>query len=70
MIFASIMRGAVRDGYIHKTPCDDIRLPEKVPTIVRLLTPVQVLDLAPGDAHALRTLVLLGAAAGLRQGAA
>ena len=27
VIFASIMRGAVRDGYIRKTPCTDIRRP-------------------------------------------
>ena len=28
VIFASIMRGAVRDGYICKTPCVDIRRPD------------------------------------------
>ena len=39
VIFASVMRGPVRDGYIRKTPCDDIRLPEVRPTVVRLLTP-------------------------------
>lgn len=27
VIFASIVRGAVRDGYIRRTPCVDIRLP-------------------------------------------
>jgi hypothetical protein len=37
VIFASTMRGAVRDGYIRKAPCVDIRLPEKSPTAVRLL---------------------------------
>ena len=41
VIFASIMRGAVRDGYIRKTPCLDIRLPEITKTIVRLLTPAR-----------------------------
>jgi len=46
VIFASIMRGAVRDGYIRETPCVDIRLPEISKTIVRLLTPVQVPALA------------------------
>jgi hypothetical protein len=51
VIFACVMRGPVRDGYIRKTPCDDIRLPEVRPTVVRLLTP-QVLALA--DAVALR----------------
>ncbi len=72
VIFASIMRGAVRDGYIRKTPCDDIRLPEKIPTTVRLLTPVQVLDLAQAMPARYGLLILLGAGAGagLRQGEA
>jgi integrase len=62
------MRGAVRDGYIRKTPCDDIRLPEVAPTVVRLLTPVQVLALADAMPRHYAPLVLLGAIAGLRQG--
>jgi hypothetical protein len=70
VIFASIMRGAVRDGYIRKTPCDDIRLPEVVATVVRLLTPVQVLTLADAMPRHYAPLVLLGAIAGLRQGEA
>jgi integrase len=70
VIFASIMRGAVRDGYIRKTPCDDIRLPEVVATVVRLLTPVQVLTLADAMPRRYAPLVLLGAIAGLRQGEA
>jgi len=37
VIFASIMRGAVRDGYLRKTPCTDIRLPQVTKTLVRLL---------------------------------
>jgi integrase len=67
VIFASIMRGAVRDGYIRKTPCDDIRLPEVAPTVVRLLTPTQVLALADAMPPRYALLVLLGAIAGLRQ---
>jgi integrase len=70
VIFASIMRGAARDGYIRKTPCDDIRLPEVVATVVRLLTPVQVLTLADAMPRRYAPLVLLGAIAGLRQGEA
>jgi len=70
VIFASIMRGAVRDGYIRKTPCVDIRLPEISKTIVRLLTPVQVLALADAMPQRYALLVLLGAGAGLRQGEA
>jgi integrase len=70
VIFASIMRGAVRDGYIRKTPCIDIRLPEISKTIVRLLTPAQVLALAQAMPQRYALLVLLGAGAGLRQGEA
>jgi integrase len=70
VIFASTMRGAVRDGYIRKTPCADIRLPEITKTIVRLLTPDQVLTLAAAMPDRYAVLVLLGAAAGLRQGEA
>jgi integrase len=70
VIFASTMRGAVRDGYIRKTPCVDIRLPEKTPTVVRLLTPAQVLALASVMPDRYALLVLLGAGTGLRQGEA
>jgi integrase len=64
------MRGAVRDGYIRKTPCDDIRLPEVGKTTVRLLAPAQVLALAHAMPARYALLVLLGAGAGLRQGEA
>jgi integrase len=70
VIFASIMRGAVRDGYIRKTPCDDIRLPEISATVIRLLSPAQVLALADAMPRRYSLLVLLGAGAGLRQGEA
>lgn len=30
-IFSSIMRGAIRDGYLRKSPCIDIRLPDISP---------------------------------------
>jgi len=64
------MRGAVRDGYIRKTPCMDIRLPEATETIIRLLTPAQVLALTAAMPQRYAPLVLLGAGAGLRQGEA
>lgn len=70
VIFASIMRGAVRDGYIRKTPCMDIRLPEITKTLVRLLTPEQVVALAAAMPTRYALLVYLGAGAGLRQGEA
>ena len=64
------MRGAVRDGYIRRTPCADIRLPEASKTVVRLLTPTQVLQLAATTPQRYALLVLLGAGTGLRQGEA
>lgn len=70
VIFASIMRGAVRDGYIRKTPCVDIRLPEVTKTLVQLLTPQQVIALAGAMPKRYALLVLLGAGTGLRQGEA
>ena len=70
VIFASIMRGAVRDGYIRKTPCTDIRLPAASKTVVRLLTSEQVLQLAAVMPQRYALLVLLGVGAGLRQGEA
>ena len=70
VIFASTMRGAVRDGYLRKSPCVDIRLPEKVPTVVRLLAPNEVLALAGAMPERYALLVLLGAGTGLRQGEA
>jgi hypothetical protein len=57
----------VRDGYIRKTPCVDIRLPEKTPTVVRLLTPAEFLALAAAMLARYAVLVLPGAGAGLRQ---
>jgi integrase len=70
VIFASIMRGAVRDGYIRKTPTDGIRLPELTRTVVRLLTPDQVIALYRAMRPRYAVLVLAGAGAGLRQGEA
>ncbi len=70
VIFASTMRGAVRDGYLRKSPCVDIRLPEKTPTVVRLLTPAEVLALADAMPRRYALLVLLGGGTGLRQGEA
>lgn len=70
VIFASVMRGAVRDGYVRKTPCVEIRLPEITKTVVRLLTPEQVVALADAMPARYALLVLLGAGAGLRQGEA
>ncbi|MCD0451951.1 site-specific integrase [Actinocorallia sp. API 0066] len=69
-IFASVLQGAVRDEYIRKSPCVDIRLPEVSATVVRLLTPAQVVALSGALPKRYRLLPLLGAAAGLRQGEA
>jgi integrase len=69
-IFASIMRGAVRDELIRKTPCADIRLPHASKTVIRLLTPYQVVSLFKAMLPEYATLVLVGAGSGLRQGEA
>lgn len=69
-IFSSIMRGAIRDGYLRKSPCIDIRLPDISPTVVHLLSPAQVVALAAAMPERYGLLVLLGAGAGLRQGEA
>lgn len=69
-IFASIMRGAVRDELIRKTPCVDIRLPHASKTTIRLLTADQVADLYRAMLPEYRALVLVGAGSGLRQGEA
>jgi hypothetical protein len=64
------MRGAVRDGYIRKTPWVDIRLLQTTKTVVRLLVSQQIVALADAMPARYSLLVLLGAAAGLRQGEA
>ncbi|MEU4327732.1 tyrosine-type recombinase/integrase [Nonomuraea dietziae] len=69
-VFASIMRGAVRDELIRKSPCVDIRLPYAHKTTIRLLTPEQVVTLHRAMLPEYRTLVLLGVGSGLRQGEA
>lgn len=69
-IFASIMRGAVRDELIRKTPCVDIRLPHAGKTTIRLLAPDQVTALFRSMLPEYAALVLVGAGAGLRQGEA
>lgn len=70
VIFSSIMRGAVRDGMIRRSPCVDIRLPEPDKTTIRLLSPAEVIALYRAMQPEFAPLVLLGAAAGLRQGEA
>ncbi|MEV4836319.1 site-specific integrase [Nonomuraea sp. NPDC049486] len=70
VIFSSIMRGAVRDGMIRRSPCVDIRLPEADKTTIRLLSPAEVIALYRAMRPEFAPLVLLGAAAGLRQGEA
>jgi integrase len=69
-IFASILRAAVQDGRIGKSPCVSIKLPDVPKTRPVLLAPSQVLALADAMAPRYRALVYLGAGAGLRQGEA
>ncbi|WP_346101275.1 tyrosine-type recombinase/integrase [Nonomuraea maheshkhaliensis] len=70
VIFSSIIRGAVRDAMIRRSPCVDIRLPEADKTTIRLLSPAEVIALYRAMRPEFAPLILLGAAAGLRQGEA
>lgn len=70
VIFSSILRGAVRDGYLVRSPCVDVRLPAAKATTVRILTPAQVYLLASRLPRRYRLLAYLGAGCGLRQGEA
>lgn len=69
-VFATIVNAAVLDDRIAKSPCRDIRLPEKTKTQIRLLTPAQVLSLANEIHPRYRAMILLAAGCGLRQGEA
>ncbi|MEV7966261.1 hypothetical protein AB0O34_09795 [Sphaerisporangium sp. NPDC088356] len=55
---------------IRRSPCVDIRLPEPDMTTIRLLSPTEVLVLYRAMRPDYAPLILLGAAAGLRQGEA
>jgi integrase len=71
VIFSSIMRGAVSDSYIRRSPCVEIWLPEAPKTTIRLLTPGQVLALSRAtEPSRYGLLALLGGGLGLRQGEA
>lgn len=69
-IFASIMRGAVLDERLPRSPCQRIKLPHVAPTTVRPLTVHQVDALAAAIDPRYRAMVVLAAGAGLRQGEA
>jgi integrase len=69
-IFASILRGAVLDDRISRSPCQRIKLPHVSRTTVRLLTVQQVEALAGAIDARYRAMVVLAAGAGLRQGEA
>lgn len=69
-VFASILRGAVRDGLLSRTPCDRVTLPEVTRTEVRLLDALQVAALADAMPARWRAMVLVAAGTGLRQGEA
>ena len=70
VIFASVMRGAVRDGYIRKTPVRRHPAAGEEPDRGPAAHPGQVLALADAMPRRYAPLVLLGAGAGLRQGEA
>jgi integrase len=69
-IFASIMRSAVRDDRLHKTPCAGVRLPVVPKTDITILEPDEVMALADTITPRYRALIVVAAGTGLRQGEA
>lgn len=69
-VFAGIMRAAVLDGRLARTPCVGIRLPEVLKTIVHVLTADQVFTLANCMRPRYRFSVLFAYGTGTRQGEA
>jgi integrase len=67
-VFAAIMRTAVLDDRIPRTPCTSIHLPEPPPTIVCLLDPDQVRALAAAMRPRYALTVLLAYGTGMRHG--
>ena len=69
-VFASVLRAAVADDRLARSPCIGVALPAVPKTVVRCLTPGQVTALAEAMPPQYAALVYLGACAGLRQGEA
>jgi integrase len=69
-VFAGIMRAAVLDSRLSRTPCMGIRLPEIPKTRVRILTAGQVFALADAMHPRYRFIVLFAYGTGTRQGEA
>lgn len=67
-VFAGILRNAVLDERLPRSPCTAIHLPEPPPTTVRLLTPDQVRTLAAAMRPRYALTVLLAYGTGTRQG--
>ena len=63
----AVLRAAVRDGLIVKSPADDLRLPRQEKGFVVPLSDDEVAQLYEAAAPPFRAAVLLGAALGLRQ---
>ena len=70
--FASIMRAAVRDDLVRRSPCDKISLPQREDNHASIvpLTSEEVHSLAGAVSDRYRALVLVSAGLGLRQGEA
>lgn len=66
--FRSVMRSAVEDGLIARSPCVGIKLPRIERELVDPLTTEQVLALVEAAPPRWRGLVVLAAGSGLRQG--
>lgn len=68
--FRAVMRAAVNDGLIAKSPCEGINLPRvpKQRSEIALLSTEQVLALIGATPERFRAMVILAAGSGLRQG--
>jgi integrase len=67
-IVAAIYKSAVRDHKVNASPCETTKLPKKLPHEVAPLTTVAVNQLIKQIPDRYRTLVLLAAGTGMRQG--
>ena len=69
-LLAHVMTVAVDDGLLGRSPCRSVSLPKMATTPQRFLSPDEVEQLAAAIDERYRTLVLVGAYAGLRFGEA
>ena len=70
VLTSSMLKAALLDRRLAVNPCLGVKLPEVRNDRIEVMTTEQVLELEEATAPQWRTLVILGAGAGLRQGEA